>query len=138
MFTENLLSDINSKCREAINHLKHELDTQASLKISPEIIAHIKILHHGADMNIRSIASVNVQNAATMTVEPWDKSILKKIESELRNIKDIQVNVGSDSIIYVSLTPITTERRKELCKKVEHLGEKTKITILFLGVLIKF
>ena len=80
-------------------------------------------------MDIKSVASIAVQDARSMVIQPWDKSVLADIEKAIR-LANIGVNPVNDGIVVrLNFPPMTEERRKQIVKIVHQLAEQAKIAI---------
>ncbi|PLW92817.1 MAG: ribosome recycling factor [Marinilabiliales bacterium] len=125
-----LLLDITKENMSApIAHLERELVKIRAGKASPNIFDNIKIDYYGAPTPLSQTANVNIPDAKTIVIQPWDKSILPQIEKEIlaANLGFTPVNNGE--IIRISIPPLTEERRLELVKKVKAEGENAKIAV---------
>ena len=80
-------------------------------------------------MDIKSVASIAVQDARSMVIQPWDKSVLADIEKAIR-LANIGVNPVNDGIVVrLNFPPMTEERRKQIVKIVHQLADQAKIAI---------
>jgi len=86
--------------------------------------------YEGSDpMPIKELASVVVPDAQSVVIAPWDKSVLKKIESAIRK-SDRNLNpVNEGDQIRVPVPPLTEDRRKEMGKEISNLVEQAKIRV---------
>ena len=70
-----------------------------------------------------------VTEARTLTIQPWDASVLRQIEKAIQT-SDIGINPQNDGkIIRLIFPPLTEDRRKEIVKDVQKIAEETKIQI---------
>lgn len=80
-------------------------------------------------MPLNQVASVTVSDAKTLTISPWDKSLMQAIEKGIQ-AANLGLNPGNDgNVIRLTLPPMTEDRRKELVKVVSQLGEQCRISI---------
>ena len=85
--------------------------------------------YYGSEVPIGQAASVTVEDARTLSVTPWDKSMVKAIEKAIIS-SDLGLNPSTaGQVIRIPLPPLTEERRRELGKVVHHEGENAKIAI---------
>ena len=115
--------------QKVIDHLKEELKTLRTGRANPVLVEDIQVEVYGAKTPIVGLASINVPDNRTLTVEPWDKSITKEIEKAI-----IEANIGLNpnvqgSVIRLSLPTLTEETRKDLIKVVRDKLEKARISI---------
>ena len=78
---------------------------------------------------MNQLAAVSVTEARTLTIQPWDASILRQIEKAIQK-SDIGINPMNDGkIIRLQFPPLTEDRRKEIVKDVQKLAEETKVQV---------
>lgn len=124
-----ILSDTNSIMNKAISHLESELAKIRAGKASPAMLDGIMVDYYGNPTPLNQAANVTVLDARTISIQPWEKSMLQPIERGIMaaNIGITPQNDGNT--IRLFLPPLTEERRKELVKKCNGEGENAKISI---------
>jgi len=128
-----MLADIKQDARARMNKsleaLRHELAKIRTGRAHPSLLEHVHVDYYGSEVPIGQAASVAVEDARTLSVTPWDKSMVSKIEKAILT-SDLGLNPNTaGSVIRIPLPPLTEERRKELGKVVHHEGENAKIAI---------
>ncbi|MFK7950371.1 MAG: ribosome recycling factor [Saprospiraceae bacterium] len=113
----------------SIDHLKHELTKIRTGKASPSLLQDIRVDYYGAPTPLQQVANVKVEDARTLSIEPWEKKVLGGIEKAIfaANLGLTPQNDGK--IIRINLPPLTEDRRKQLAKQAGAAGEKAKISI---------
>ncbi|MGI8950062.1 MAG: ribosome recycling factor [Chitinophagaceae bacterium] len=124
-----VLDDADSSMKKAINHLEVELTKIRAGKANPSMLDGINVDYYGAPTPINQVANINVLDARTLSIQPWEKKMLQLIEKAIMaaNIGITPQNDGNQ--IRLFLPPLTEERRKELFKKAANEGEQSKIAI---------
>lgn len=120
----------NQKEFEAIlEHLKKELGSLRTGRAQSALVENIQVEAYGSRQILKQLASISIQDAKTIVIEPWDKNILKDVEKALgfSNLGLSVVNSGGKIICKVSL--MTEENRKELIKVLGKMLEAGKINI---------
>ncbi len=113
----------------SLDHLHNELASLRTGRASPQLVENIRVEAYGSNMELKSTASITVQDAKTIIIEPWDKSLLQTIEKAIRDA-DIGVNPAVDGqIIRINLPQMTEETRKKLVKILKEKCEETKIAL---------
>jgi ribosome recycling factor len=130
---EFMLADIKSDARTRMNKsleaLRHELAKIRTGRAHPSLLEHVHVDYYGSEVPIGQAANVVVEDARTLTVTPWDKSMVNKIEKAILT-SDLGLNPSTaGTVIRIPLPPLTEERRKELGKIVHHEGENAKIAV---------
>lgn len=110
-------------------HLKEELSHLRTGRANAAILDTILIEAYGTRMNLKGIASITVPDPKTITVEPWDKSMLKEIEKSIlaSNIGLNPVNDGK--VVRLVMPPMTEEFRKDLIKVVNQKLEAARVSL---------
>lgn len=126
---ELVIDDAESSMKKAINHLEAELTKIRAGKASVAMVDGILVEYYGSPTPINQVANVNVLDARTLAIQPWEKNMLHPIEKAI-----LQANIGitpqnDGNSIRLFLPPLTEERRKELFKKAANEGEHTKVAI---------
>jgi len=126
----NLVYDeFKSSNDKSIDHLKSELLKIRAGKASPAMLQGVMVDYYGSPTPLQQVANVNTMDARTITVQPWEKSLLDEI---MRGI--INANLGfapqsnGESLI-ISVPPLTEERRRDLVKRAKAEGENAKVAI---------
>jgi len=128
-----MLADIKKDARVRMNKslesLRHELAKIRTGRAHPSLLEHVHVDYYGSEVPIGQAASVVVEDARTLSVTPWDKSMVGKIEKAILT-SDLGLNPSTaGQVIRIPLPPLTEERRKELGKVVHQEGENAKIAI---------
>ena len=113
----------------SIEHLKHELTNIRAGKASPMMLKSVKVDYYGSSTPLSQIANINTIDAHTITVQPWEKSLIQEIEKGIMaaNLGFNPMNNGESVIINVPV--LTEERRRELAKQAKSLTEDAKVSI---------
>jgi ribosome recycling factor len=124
-----IIDDATDSMKKAIQHLENELQKIRAGKVSPNMVDGIMIEYYGAPTPINQVANVTVQDARTLTIQPWEKNMLGLIDRAILGA-NIGVTPQNDGVqIRLFMPPLTEERRKELVKKASAEGEHAKVAI---------
>lgn len=112
-----------------IDHLKKELTKIRTGKASSGLLDGLLVDYYGANTPLAQVANVGVADARTITIQPWEKNMLAKIEQAIfaANLGITPMNDGE--IIRISIPPLTEERRKDLVKQAKKMGEDAKVAL---------
>jgi len=113
----------------AIDHLKKELTKIRTGKASTGILEGLFVDYYGNSTPLAQVANVGIADARTLTIQPWEKSMLAKIEHVIfaANLGVTPMNDGE--IIRISIPPLTEERRRDLVKQAKTMGEEAKVAL---------
>ena len=113
----------------AIEHLQNELSSLRTGRASPQLVENIRVEAYGDNMDLKGVASISVQDAKTIVIEPWDKSLLQAVEKAIRDA-DIGVSPAVDGqIVRINLPTMTEETRKKLVKIMKEKSEECRIAL---------
>ncbi len=121
------------KCEERMNkrvdHLEVEYREIRAGRANPNILDRVMVDYYGAPTAINALAAVSVTEARTLTIQPWDASVLRAIERAIQS-SDIGINPQNDGkTIRLIFPPLTEDRRKDIVKDVAKMAEAKKVHI---------
>ncbi|GGK13005.1 ribosome-recycling factor [Yeosuana aromativorans] len=113
----------------AIKHLEKQLANIRAGKASPAMLGSVMVDYYGSQTPLNQVANVNTPDGRTITVQPWEKSMLQEIERGIlmANLGFNPMNNGESVIINVP--PLTEERRRNLAKQAKAEAEDAKIGV---------
>ena len=113
----------------AIKHLDKQLANIRAGKASPAMLGSVMVDYYGSQTPLSQVANVNTPDGRTITVQPWEKSMLQEIERGIMfaNLGFNPMNNGETIIINVP--PLTEERRRDLAKQAKGETDDAKIAI---------
>ena len=121
--------DYEAKMKKSVAAYSENLSTIRAGRANPDVLKKINVDYYGSPTPISSIAEIKVSDARTIVITAWDKSIMKGIEKAILT-SDLGINPQNDgSTIRLSFPPTTEERRRELSKQIEKMGEDAKVAI---------
>lgn len=123
------MAEAKAHMDKAIEHLDHELTKLRTGKASTSLIADLMVEYYGTPTHLPQVANVQVSDARTIIIQPWEKNMLGPIERVLINANLGITPANDGEIIRLSVPPLTEERRKELVKKAKHAGEESKVGV---------
>ena len=117
------------KMQSAVDFLEEDLKNYRVGKASPAILTPVMVDYYGTATPVSQVASITTPDAKTIAIQPWERSMIAKIEKAI-----LDANVGltpsnNGEIIRCMVPALTEDRRKELIKKAKAQGETTKVTI---------
>lgn len=112
-----------------IDHMCREFSEIRAGRANPAVLDKVKVDYYGAPTPVNQLAAVSVTEARTLTIQPWDVSVLRQIEKAIQT-SEIGINPQNDGkVIRLIFPPLTEDRRKEIVKDVQKIAEETKIQI---------
>ena len=113
------------KMKSSVEHLDRELAAVRAGRANPAVLDKVSVDYYGAPTPIQQVASVAVSEARTLTITPWDRTLLRAITAS-----DVGITpIDDGSTIRLNFPAPTEERRKQLAKEVAKLGEEAKVAV---------
>jgi ribosome recycling factor len=114
---------------KTVEAVKREFATVRTGKATTALLDLVRVEAYGNEMPLTQVASVAAPEPKLLTVQPWDKTLLKAIEKAIL-ASDLGLTPSNDgNIIRIPLPALTEERRKELVKVVHKLAEEGRVAI---------
>jgi ribosome recycling factor len=121
--------DLESKMQKSIASYETNLASIRASQANPAVLSRVTFDYWGSPAEITAMANVRVADAKTLEIIPYDASTLKAMEKALL-MSDIGITPSNDGkIIRLIFPQLTEERRKELAKQVQKMGEECKVAI---------
>lgn len=129
MSVAELKQDAERRMKKAVETLKEELTKIRTGRAHTGLLDHVMVEYYGTMVPIPQVANVTLLDARTLGVQPWEKSMMSKVEKAIRE-SDLGLNPANmGEIIRVPMPPLTEERRRELTKVVRHEGEQARVAV---------
>ena len=117
------------KMKNSVEHLERELASVRAGRANPAVLDKVTVDYYGAPTPIQQVASVAVSEARTLTITPWDRSLLRPISKAIQ-ASDVGINpIDDGQTIRLNFPAPNEERRRQLAKDVSKMGEEAKVAI---------
>ena len=122
------MSDLENKMNSAVSHYEKELNTLRTSRANPSMLDNIFIEAYGSKTPLNQLGNISVQDASTITIQVWDVTLLKSVESSILD-SNLGINPQTDGqIIRLPIPKLSEERRKEIIKIAAEFAENAKVT----------
>lgn len=126
---KTIINQVETKMQDALNFLEEDLKSYRVGKANPAIFNPVSVDYYGTPTPLAQVASITTPDARTLAIQPWEKSLISKIEKAI-----IDANLGftpqnNGDIIRCTVPALTEDRRKELIKKAKASGENAKVVV---------
>ena len=126
---EFIIDSTKEAMNNAIEHLIKELRTIRAGKATPSMLSNVMVDYYGAQTPLSQVANVNTPDARTISIQPWEKSMLQAIEKAIQ-IANLGFNpMNNGDVIMINVPPLTEERRIGLAKQAKAEAENAKVGI---------
>jgi len=124
-----IIDTVEELMKNSVAHLDKSFLNIRAGKATPMMLNSVSIDYFGTNTPLNQVANINTPNSQTISVQPWDKSIIPEIEKAIitSNLGFNPMNNGESVIINVP--PLTEDRRKDLVKQAKAEAENSKISI---------
>lgn len=123
------LSDAEERMQMAAMYLEEELARIRAGRANVAILDSVRVNSYGSMVPLNQVATVQVPDPRTIAIRPWDKKAIRDIE---KAIMDSDVGITPENngeLIRLNLPQPTEERRRELVKQCNKIGERTKVEV---------
>jgi len=126
---KEIIKDAKIRMDKSIEAFRHEIAKIRTGKATTALLDGIKVNYYGNPTPLNQAANVSVLDSHTLSITPWDKSIVGEIDKAIL-MADLGLNPVNDGTnIKVPIPPLTEERRRDLVKLVKKFGEDAKIAV---------
>ena len=123
------MSEVESKMNSAVLHFEKELSTLRTSRANPSMLDNIFIDAYGTKTPLNQLGNISIQDASTITIQIWDASLIKMIESAITE-SNLGINPQTDGqLIRLPIPKLSEERRKEIIKIASEFAENSKVAI---------
>jgi len=113
----------------AMKHLEKQLTNIRAGKASPSMLGSVMVDYYGSQTPLSQVANVNTPDGRTISVQPWEKTMLQEIEKAIM-IANLGFNpMNNGDMIIINVPPLTEERRRELVKQAKSEAEDAKVSV---------
>ncbi|MGM0553567.1 MAG: ribosome recycling factor [Pseudomonadota bacterium] len=127
--TDATIKDARQRMDKSLESLRSELAKIRTGRAHPSLLEHVHVDYYGAEVPINQVANINAEDARTLTVVPYEKDMVGKVEKAIMT-SDLGLNPASmGTVIRVPLPALTEERRRDLVKVVRAEAENARVAI---------
>ena len=123
------IKEYEEKMKKSASAYENELATVRVGRANASVLDKITVDYYGTPTQINAMAQISIPEARVMVIQPWDASTLKNIEKAIL-ASDLGLNPQNDGkMLRIMFPALTEDRRKELSKQVNKMGEDAKVAI---------
>lgn len=126
---DKVLKKADEAMQKRIAYLESEYARVRAGRANPGVLDKVLVDYYGTPTPVQQLAAVNVSEARSLTIQPWDASVLRAIEKAIQ-VSDIGINPQNDGkCIRLVFPPLTEDRRKEIVKEIAKNAEDSKVQV---------
>lgn len=126
---EEIKKNAEAKMQKSLEALKNDLAKIRTGRAHTGLLDHVMVEYYGSMVAVNQVANVNLGDARTINVQPYEKNMIGKVEKAIRDC-DLGLNPATNGdLIRVPMPMLTEERRRDMTKIVRSEGENAKVAI---------
>lgn len=126
---EEIKKTADQKMQKSLEALKNDLAKVRTGRAHTGLLDHVMVEYYGSMVAVNQVANVNLGDARTINVQPYEKNMIAKVEKAIRD-SDLGLNPATNGdVIRVPMPMLTEERRRDLTKIVRTEAEGAKVAI---------
>ena len=123
------MNELENKMETAVAHFEKELNSLRTSRANPSMLDNIFVDAYGSKTPLNQLGNISVPDASTITIQIWDISLIKSIESSIID-SNLGINPQTDGqLIRLPIPKLSEERRKEIIKIASEFAENSKVAI---------
>lgn len=126
---KKVLDETRGLMNKAIDHFEFELSRIRAGRATPSMLDGVEVEAYGARSPLSQMANISTPDAKTITIQPWDASILQSIEKAILGANIGLTPQNDGKIIRLNIPPLTEERRKDLVKQAKAEAEVARVSL---------
>jgi len=126
---DDINKNVEQRMKKSVQSLRDELSKLRTGRAHPSLLEHITVDYYGNPTLLAQVANVAIENSRTLTVTPWEKDMVAKVEKAIMT-SNLGLNPSTaGTVIRVPLPALTEERRKDLMRVVRDEAERARVAI---------
>src|SRR5579871_6127310 len=126
---DDFKKDATTRMGKCVTQFQADLKKLRTGRAHPSLIEHLKVDYYGSDVPLQQVANISIEDARTLVVSPWEKSMVAAIEKAIHK-SDLGLTPNTaGTVIRIPLPPLTEERRRDMIKIVRHEAENARVSV---------
>lgn len=126
---EDLRKDASARMHKCVQVFQADLKKLRTGRAHPSLVEHLKVDYYGADVPLQQVANISIEDARTLVISPWEKTMVGPIEKAIHKSELGLTPMTAGTVIRVPLPPLTEERRRDISKVVRQDAENARVSI---------
>ena len=126
---EDLKKDAEDRMKKAIGAVAKAFGRIRTGRAHPSILDEVTVEYYGQSTPLRQVANVTVEDARTLTISPWEKSMVPVIEKAIMS-SDLGLNPStSGDLVRIPMPALTEDSRKEYVRHARNEAEQGRVAV---------
>jgi ribosome recycling factor len=126
---EDIKKDAVERMQKCVAAFKNELKKLRTGRAHTSLLEHLRVEYYGNEVPLQQVANIAAEDARTLTVTPWEKTMVQVIEKAIMKSDLGLMPATAGTVIRVPMPPLTEERRRDLTKVVRHEAENARVAV---------
>lgn len=126
---DDFKKDATDRMQKCVQSFQADLRKLRTGRAHPSLIENLKVEFYGSDTPLNQVANIAIEDARTIVVTPWDKTMVGAIEKAVYKSDLGLTPMSAGAVIRVPLPPLTEERRRDILKVVSKDAEAAKVAV---------
>jgi len=126
---EDIKKDATLRMGKGVQAFRNDLKKLRTGRAHPSLIEHLRVDYYGSEMPLNQVSNISVEDARTLVVSPWEKSMIQVIEKAImKSDLGLQPNTAGQ-VIRIPLQPLTEARRRDMTKVVRQEADGARVVV---------
>jgi ribosome recycling factor len=126
---DDVKKDAASRMDKSVEALVENLAKVRTGRAHSSLLDHLTVSYYGADVPLKQVANIGVEDARTITVQPYEQQMVTAVEKAIME-SDLGLNPNTaGTLIRVPMPQLTEERRRDMTKIVRHEAEQARVAV---------
>lgn len=126
---DDIKAEAEKKMKKSLESLYSAFNKIRTGRAHPSILDSVMVDYYGQDTPLKQVASINVEDNRTLTVAPWEKPLMQKVEKAIM-MSDLGLNPSNNGdVIRIPMPMLTEETRKDMVKQAKADAEHCRVSI---------
>ena len=122
-------SDAETKMKKSLEALQHAFNKIRTGRAHPSLLEGITVNYYGTDTPLQQLANINVEDAKTLSVVPWERTVVPAIEKAIMT-SDLGLNPSTaGTVIRIPMPALTEETRRNFTKHAKNEAETARVSV---------
>ena len=125
----DIKKNVTARMQKSVNTLKEALAKLRTGRANTSLLDHLRVSYYGSEVPLNQVANVTVGDARTLTIVPWEKTMIPVIEKAIMTSDLGLMPATAGIVIRVPMPQLTEERRREIVKLARQEAETARVAV---------
>jgi ribosome recycling factor len=126
---EDVKSEAAERMEKSLEALGHNFNKIRTGRAHPSLLDGLKVEYYGSKSPLNQVANINVEDARTLSLTVWDKSMIPDVEKAIYK-SDLGLNPATaGEVIRIPMPMLTEETRRGFTKQAKHEAESARVSV---------